>query len=336
MHYWDEEIEAKEAYAKDAVNLSDIAILSAEAFSGKPNRDCLDDIGASRILLEGKYLYDIIDRETPFDTYRLLVLPDSIRIDDELKSRLDDFVSQGGKLLLSGESGLWRDTDEFAIDIGIKYNGKSSFKPSYMVAEYNAVNGNTSYVMYSTRHNIISDLESLASAEDPYFNRTPEHFSSHQHTPNNSDCRRPAVVVNENTAYIAWEVFREYAEKGSFHLKELVLECIGRLLKEPTIKVNLPDRGVVSLAKQDDKLIAHLLFAHTTVRGKGIEVIEDIIPLYNTSVSIKTDKAPRRVYKAEFIDDELNIQDLDFSYENGYTSTVVDKFSLHAMVIIEN
>ncbi len=329
------EIEAKEKYAINSVNISDIAILSVEAFSGKPNRDCLDDIGASRILLEGKYLYDIIDKETSFDSYKLLVLPDSIRIDTELKERIENFVSNGGKLLLSGKSGLWNNKDEFAINIGATYDGESVFKPSYMVPRYNAVNGDTSYVMYSSRQNISADTNIIAYAENSYFNRTPEHFSSHQHTPNNTESKTPAVVVTDTSAYIAWDIFNEYAEKGSFHLKELVLECIDRLLPEPAVKVNLPDRGVVSLVKQDNRLITHLLFAHTTVRGKGVEVIEDIIPIHDTSVSVNTDTKPTRVYKAEYIDDELKLEDLDYSFENGYIHTTVDKFSLHAMIILE-
>lgn len=328
------EIEAKERYAVGAVNLSDIAILSSEAFTRKPDRHCPDDIGASRILLEGKYLYDIIDRDSSFDKYKLLILPDSIRIDKELKARLDSFVSSGGKLLLSGESGLWEDKDKFAVDLGLSYEGVCEYKPSYMIPDYDCVNGDTAYVMYSRRHNISAEKGTLAYAQEPYFNRTPEHFSSHQHTPNNTDTKKPAVIVTDNTAYISWEIFREYTEKGSFHLKELVLECIRRLLPEPSVKVNLPDRGVVTLTKQDNRLITHLLFAHTSVRGKGVEVIEDILPLYNTSVSVKADKKPERVYKAEYEDDSLKITELDFSYNDGYVNTVADKFSLHAMIIM--
>jgi hypothetical protein len=46
------------------------------------------------------------------------VLPDDIRIDAELKAKLDAYLVQGGKLVLSGESGLWRDRAEFAFDLG--------------------------------------------------------------------------------------------------------------------------------------------------------------------------------------------------------------------------
>ncbi len=330
------EIEAKESFAIDAVNIADIAILSSEAFRQQPNRECPDDIGASRILLEGNYLYDIIDRETPFDSYKLLILPDSIRFNKELKSRIEDFVSNGGKIILSGESGLWEDKDEFAINIGASYEGESKYCPSYMVPCYDCVNGDTSYVMYSRRHNINSESNVIAYAQDPYFNRAPEHFSSHQHTPNDTNSKRPAVIVTQNSAYISWEIFREYTERGSFHLKELVLECIGRLLPDPTVKVNLPDRGVVTLTKQNNRLITHLLFAHTSVRGKGVEVIEDIVPLYDTAISVKADYKPSRVYKAEYVDDSLKLTDVDFDYSNGYVNIIVDKFALHAMIVIEN
>ena len=47
-------------------SVADIGVLSTEAVNGFANRDCHGDIGANRILLEGKYLYDILDLESDF------------------------------------------------------------------------------------------------------------------------------------------------------------------------------------------------------------------------------------------------------------------------------
>lgn len=329
------EVEAKEPLVSGAEHISDIAILSAEAFRGKPDMNCPHDIGASRILLEENYLFDLIDRETELDKYKLLVLPDEIRIDRRLKERLDKYLSKGGKILLSGKSGLYRDKDEFALDFGARYIGTSQFKPTYMVPDYDCQNGKTAYVMYSERQDIDASDNITAYTENPYFNRTPEHFCSHQHAPDNMTLKMPGAVVTDNIAYISWNIFEDYAEKGSYHLKELVIECIGRLLPEPTVKTNLPDRGIISLTKQEGRYVVHLLFAHTTVRGRGVEVIEDIVPLYETTLSVKTDKKPLRVYKAEYIDGSLVETDIDFTYNEGTVSLTVDKFTLHAMIIID-
>ncbi len=329
------EVEAKEQFVKDAKHISDVAILSAEAFSGKPDRECPQDIGAVRILLEGKILFDLIDKETEFNNYRLLILPDVIRVDDNLRERLNKYLSLGGKILLSGESGLCSTQDKFAFNIGAEYLGENEFNQTYMVPNYKTVNGETAYIMYTRAQNISTREVASAYLEEPYFNRTPEHFFSHKHAPNNMEERKVGAFIKENTAYISWNIFEDYAEKGSYHLKELVLHLIGKLLPDPTIKTNLPDRAIVTFTKQKNRHVAHLLFAHTTVRGKGIEVIEDIVPLYNISLSASIPEKPEKVYKAECVNGELVKAPLDFTYTDGKVEVNLDKMDLHAMVIFE-
>ena len=330
-----QEVEAKEPYVKNATHISDIAVLSAVAFCKKSINAEAADIGASRILLEGKYLFDLIDNESDFCQYKLLLLPDIITLNDDLKEKLEKYIATGGKILFSGKSGLSEDESKFAIDLGAEYLGANDFKPSYMVPQYNAANGETAYVMYSEAQNIKTDKEVVAFLEEPYFNRTPEHFSSHQHTPNNMNDKTPGAVLTENTAYIAWNIFEDYSQKGSYHLKELVLNVIDRLLPCPSIKTTLPDRGVVTLTKQNDRYIAHLLFAHTTVRGKGIEVIQDIVPLYNTKLEVLLPQKPSKVIKVEYENGEIKETELSFTCDDNYATVCVDKLDLHAMIVFE-
>ena len=330
------EVEAKEPYVKGADHITDIAVLSAEAFSKRPDRNCPFDVGASRMLLEGKYLFNLVDQYEDLSKYRLLILPDVIRIDGELKVKLDKYLNDGGKLLCTGESGLWEGDDVFAVDLGVKFEGVNAFQPNYMIPEYEAVNGRTAYVMYQPSMNVIAEKGSVeALIEETYFNRTPEHFCSHRHTPNNPGADRPGAVLTENTGYIAWKVFADYADKGSYHLKELVLHMIRSLL-EPTVTTNLPDRGIVTFTRQDkeSRYVAHLLFAHTTKRGSGVEIIEDILPLYEITLDAKLPK-PKRVYKVEYRDGGLVETELSFTYENGRANVEVGKVELHAMVVFD-
>ncbi len=334
------EIEAKEPYVSDVEHLADIAILSAEAFSNNPNRNCPFDIGASRILLEGKYLFKLVDQYEDLMPYKLLILPDVVRINDELKAKLDAFLAKGGKILCSGESGLKADADEFALDLGVEDEGANAFMPNYMIPEFETVNGRTAYVMYKPSRNVkvvSGTVEALL--EDSYFNRAPEHFCSHKHTPNAIDEDHPGAILNGNTGYIAWNIFHDYAELGSYHVKELVLHMIKALLSddEKSIVVNLPDRGVVTYTKQasESRYVAHLLFAHTTKRGSNIEIIEDIVPLYGIKLEAALPTAPKRAYKVEYENGGLVETDLAFTYENGRAAVEVGKVDLHAMVVFD-
>lgn len=307
-------------------------MLSCEAFNDK-NDDNSSNVGACRILLEGKLLFDFIDRETDFSGYKLLILPDEIRVDEELAARLRAYIAQGGKALLTGRSGLKVDADEFALDVGARFVGENPFRPNYMIPEYDAVNGKTAYVMYEQGYLIERTTgEAFAQSGDPYFNRQPFFFSSHQHTPNDPEKTHIAAVQKGGVVYIGWNAFRDYAIKGELHVKEMVLHAVERLLPSCERRVSvrrLPDRGVVTVTRQGARDVVHLLFAHTTVRGKGIEVIEDAVPLYNVSASLKRDERPSRVYLAP------QMQEIPFEYEDGSVRFTVDCFTLHQMIAVE-
>ena len=329
------EVEAKEKWCVGAKNYADVAVLSCEAFMNVGHVKGNDDggnVGACRMLLEGKVLFDYIDRETAFDGYKLLVLPDLIRVDGELEKRLKDFIAKGGKVLLTGESGLKADKDEFALEIGAKFAGKAAHQPNYMIPEFDTVNGRTSYVMYAQGY-ALADVQSevVALSNEAYFNRGPFFFSSHQHTPNDPTKTAPAAVISGNVGYIGWKVFEDYARKGELHMKELVLHVLKRLLPdaERKVTVKLPDRGVVTVTKQENRDVVHLLFAHTSVRGKGIEVIEDAVPLYNVPVSVAAEKKPEKVYLAP------QGGEIAFEYENGRVTFTVPEVVLHQMAVIE-
>ena len=58
-------------------------------------------------------------------------------------------------------------------------------------------------------------------------------------------------------------------------------------------------------------------------------MIEDIIPLYEVAVSLKTDRAVSRVYLAP------ENEALDFAIANGRVSFVVPKVEMNQIVVIE-
>ena len=328
------EVEKKEPWCVGAKNHADIAVLSCEAFlqSGRNGKGTDSNVGACRILLEGKFLFDFIDRETAFDGYKLIILPDLIRADDELTARLSDYIAKGGKVLLSGESGVKTDSDEFALNVGAKFAGKAAHQPNYMIPGFDCVNGKTSYVMYKPGY-CLTDVtgEVFAESGESYFNRGPFFFSSHQHTPNDPAKAAPAAVISGNVAYIGWNVFEDYATIGELHMKELVLCALNRLLPEAERKVTagLPDRGIVTAAKQGEREIVHLLFAYTTVRGKKTEIIEDAVPLYNVPVTLQVDAEPKKVSLVP------SCEEIPFEYADGRVRFTVPEVTLHQMVCVE-
>ncbi len=331
------EVEAKEPYVREAEYIADIAILRPASFANVPQNNP-HDIGASRILLEGKYLYNMVDEYSDISQYKLIILPDVIRIDEQLEKKLMEYIINGGKILFTGESGLRKNDDTFAVEIGAECEGKNDFCPTYMIPEYECINGKTEYVMYTPCINIKATGGKIAAMlEETYFNRTPEHFCSHAHTPNAIGQDRVGAVLTQNTAYIAWKVFEDYAQYGSFHTKELVLHMIKKLLPEPTATASLPDRGVFTFTYQaaEKRYVAHLLFAHTTRRGNGVEVIEDIVSIHNVKMTAHIKEEPKNVYKVWHDGNNLCKEQLTYSYSNGSVEVDIDIVELHAMIVID-
>lgn len=327
-------VEKKEKWCEGAKNLADIAVLSCEAVLGGGRNGAGTDsnAGASRMLLEGKHLYDFIDEETPFENYRLVILPDQILLCEKLAARLNAYLEKGGRVLLTGCSGLNFDKTAFMLDVGAEYDGVSEYTPDYMIPNFDAVNGRTEYVMYSAGQKLKNVTGTvLAYRQKPYFNRGPFHFSSHQHTPNDvSAPKTPAAVVKGNIAYIGWNIFEDYANKGELVDRELVLKAVDCLLgDERTVRTTLPDRGVVTVTRQGSRHVVHLLFAHTTVRGKKTEVIEDAVPVMNVPVSLRLPEAPRKVYLAP---EETPIP---FEWDGARVTFTVPQVLLHQMVVCE-
>lgn len=322
-------VEQKEPWINGAVNVADIAVLSAEATTG--NRDVKADIGVNRMLLENNLLYDFVDSTTDFSKYKLLVLPDVEITDEKTIDRIKTYAINGGKIIASAKALI--EKDNFMLDIGAEYKGENEFKPTYLIPQYKTANGTTEYVMRCKFHKFDAvGCETVALMQNPYFNRTLEHFCSHAHAPNNPSESFSGAVINGNVAYIGWDIFSAYATHGHICFKELFTELINRMIGDDlTVKADIPDRAVVTYTRQESEKrnILHLLFAHTTVRGERTEVIEDTVPLFNVKCSVKCDKKPSEIKTVP------NVTKLDFTYSNGSAHFTVPEVNIHQMVEIK-
>lgn len=308
------EVREKEPWCLEAEQVFDLGILSSEAENGS-YRESLSDEGACRVLLEGHFLFGLVDRTMDFDRFKALILPDDIRVDSFLKTKLDAYLAQGGKLVLSGESGQWKDRAEFAFDVGADYEGLSPYFPpagesnrghDYVLPteELRAPFVDRPQIMYERSHRIrVTDGESLGQVYDPYFNRSWEHFCSHQHTPNQPEpsgfscgvCQGPVL-------YFSHPVFRHYRMYGAVAYREHIVRTVRRFVGDLTVETNLPSTARLSLTRQpkEARCVLHLLYAPTISRGgvvqlsggntsvgRSVEVIEDLPPLHDITVRLR-------------------------------------------------
>jgi hypothetical protein len=352
------EVEAKEDWCAGSEQVFDLGVLSSEAESGG-FRDSPADEGVCRVLLEGHILFGLVDREMDFAPYKALVLPDDIRIDSELKAKLDAYLAQGGKLILSGESGLEKDAERFAFDIGADYEGLSPYFPGHdeanrghdYVLPVEALRAgfvNQPQIMYERSHRIrVTTGETLGDVYDPYFNRSWEHFCSHQHTPNQPAASGYACGVRQgNILYFSHPVFRHYRQYGAVAYRECIIKAIRSLLgSDLTLETNLPSTARISLTRQaaEGRHVLHLLYAPTVSRGgvvqlsggnasggRSVEVIEELPELSDIRVTLRNFGSDA---KASAFDPSIA---LESATEGQHLNLRIGRFACHAMVAIKS
>jgi len=120
-------IEEKEPWCIGATAVTEIGFLSISK-SSLAGEVATADVGVTNILAELHHQFDVLDRESDFSRYKVLILPDVHRFDDELLKQVQTYVTNGGKLILSHESGLDMDGKKFALEeMGVEYIGPSPY-----------------------------------------------------------------------------------------------------------------------------------------------------------------------------------------------------------------
>jgi hypothetical protein len=260
-------------------------------------------------------------------------LPDAVLADEELAKKLSDFVSAGGALLLSAESGLDRERSAFVVPTGTDYAGPSPWDVEYVVVGDSLADGlvRSPFLVYQAGvKTTVLSAEVLATTWQPFFSRTYEHFCSHGPTPFDRPAAWPAVTRKGSVVHIAQPIFRVYESMGMQLHRDLVLNCLELLYPDRMLEVGLQSCGRVGLMRQPEqkRLVLHMMYAVPIRRG-ATEVIEDIVTVTDVPVALKVDAAPERVYLAP------SREELTFDYADGKARFTVPKVEMSQVVVIE-
>ena len=286
-------VEEKEPWCRSARPMTEIGVFSPEEFTvGRHNPAAL---GVTRLLQEGRHQFDVIDTAGDFSRYRVLVLPDSIPVGPALARRLEEYVAGGGALLASHRSGLDEEQGAFALpSLGIRLVGEAPASPDFLQPREGFGRGlpRTEHVMYLRGLEVAAQegTEVLADVLVPYFNRAWDHFVSHRHTPSSGRVGYPGIVQRGRVVYFAHPVFTQYSRNAPRWCKTFVLDALDRLLPDPLVRVDGPSTLVATVTAQpaERRWIVHLLHYVPERRGQDFDVLEDVIPLFDLKVSLKT------------------------------------------------
>ena len=300
------EVAAKEPWARGCQPRAEIGLMTTEEFetpgTSESSRQPAAMLGAVRMLQELRLQFDIIDTTRDFSTYRLLILPDAIPVDETLAAKLRLYVEGGGSLIATYRSGLNPAGDAFALrELGVSLRGEAAWSPDFLVAGEamshdlgpTGAGGEASPLVMYERGLAVEpsrDAEVLASVQRSTFDRTWRHFCSHRHSPSRfEDAGYPGVVRQGGCVYFAHPVFKQYHDNAPRWVKQLLNNAVTLLMPDRLVDVTGPSGLVATLQHQpgEKREVLHLLFAAPERRGKAFDIIEDEIPLHDVKVKLR-------------------------------------------------
>jgi len=295
--------------------------------------------GFTRMFQQFRSQFNMIDPETDFAKYKLVVVPEQTRIDARLAKRLDAFVAKGGAVLIAGNSGLSPvegkpGTYEVAWK-NLPVAGPVSDSP-FTVTYFRAMADmpgvpDTDNVIYERglRVKPATGAKVLARVVEPYFDRAWNHFCSHGQTPQDKLTPYAAAIVKGKVAYLPYPVFSLFGQHATPSIRALVAACVREIMGRPMVEAAGPTGLEISVMAKDNMTVVHLLYASAERRCPSLDLVEDVIPLHNVPVSLAAKRKPNRAYLAP------SREPLEFTYSGGRVDFTVPTVEIHQMVVLE-
>jgi hypothetical protein len=318
-------VEALEPWVQGTQALPEVGVLTVNGAPGIPGAQLHSsggalppgDLGTLAVLEQLKVQFQVLDAACDLAPYRVVVLPDSVAVDPALAEKLRAYLNAGGRLLVTNRSGLAGEDYLLAAEMGVHYAGPAEFTPDYLLLDPE-IQGEIEPMAHvceqpGVRLRAAPGARVLARSGAPYFNRTWEHFCSHQYTPLDTDSGEPLIVEHGGVITIARPLFSEYALSARRVHKQVIGNCLARLLPEPRVGANnLPSTAVVAVRRQGQDLIVHLLHYVHQRRGRTLDVIEDVLPLRDVEISVRAGSRPSGVLLVP------ERQPAEWSWADGY------------------
>jgi hypothetical protein len=342
-------VESLEPFLKGAKPTPEVAILSGyepSSLGSIPTNAHVADVeGAAQFFLEAAIQFDIIDPSySPFEDYAAVLLPDGMGVNEDLRVKLESYVSAGGRLILGGTAALDAKTGEFGLgDVPVAYEGQAPTVPSYLRLD-EALAGETElatdydYVFYNRAHLVrpLGGATARGELRRALFDRTWEHFTSHAQAPVGESLGFPLVVVCENVLYFAAPLFGAYRDHDYWVYREIATNAIRDFLPRPKLKLSGPGWVEATLHEQpadgdhQERLLVHLVAYHPRRTTQPVQHVDQSWTTSGLVVDVLTD---RRIIGRVFLAPEG--EPLDFEVVDGYARIALPPVGTHAVVVLE-
>lgn len=285
------------------------------------NEACI--AGLNALLLQLKVDYVFLHEPEMLARCRCVILPPDAALSGEMKSALDRYLANGGRLLVIGEA-----VKHYPIA------GIAALSPSVFDVDYIRC-GDVCPSAFVTHHSAFrvkaEHAEILAGVEEPFFSRTYAHYCSHLHAPSTGvSAAYPAACRVGNVVYMAHDIPTEYGEYGQICLRDYFSFVLEKVYPERLLRVTgLFAAGRVRIRRRRDaeQYIVHLLYAQPVHSGCAT-VIDDTPPVSDITLTFDL---PETIKDARLFGCD---EPLGFSQKDGKTIVRVPAICSDALLVL--
>ena len=376
-----EQVAAIEPYLRDAEPVSDVAILASLASNvlGPPGGaewgrrlslhdhdipltagDRTDRVrGAHLAFVEGGIQALIYDEATLRDrlaAQSTVVVAEQCLLEDATIEALDSYVSNGGRLLVTGRSGLWdaagqrRNKDPLRDVLGLERTDVLPAPIHYlrMNKDWLAIAGLDDVplqVWGAATVIALNGAEPLGTLYEPRADVWKDgirdkahwqHYTVFGATPPAKTAAGIGITVHrygQGTAlYVNVDPFALYYREGHQLTRKFILACMNHLAPVETrmLAATKPLHVEVVMARQDGRILVHVLNYFAQKRVGILVNNEEVTPVHDIVVQAKIGAAPKRVSLAS------TGETLDYTLEGAWASIRLARLDVHALIVIES
>jgi hypothetical protein len=305
--------------------------------------------GAAQVLLELGVQFDIVDHLADLRRYETLILPHGAALEADWQARLNGYLAAGGRLVLSGTAGFDAGSGAFQLQgVPVKMIGPAPTVPSYLRPDAllaggaangdpNALAADYDYVFYDTAYVVeaLPGAECHGELKQALFNRTWEHFTSHQHAPVGASLGAPLMVKQGGVMYFAAPLFAGYRAHDYWAYRELLRNALAGFLPARRLIPGGPGWVEMTLHHQPAggdhpaRAIVHVVAYHPRRSLQSVPHADQAALTAGLSFQLRVESAPQRVYLAP---EETA---LPFRLENGYLRVELPPVGAHTVVVVE-
>lgn len=291
--------------------------------------------GATRLLCELKYQFDIVTEFADWDHYELLVLPDHIVMDEEFAARIRRHLDKGGAILSSAWSGLDPEGKDFVFpEWGAQYLGADPYDPAFFkpAAEFAADLPDMPITLYQRGTDLTPrpGASVLGEIISPYYNRHWDGEHGFVYLPPDAPTGRACGVLKDRVAHFSHPLFTSYIEDGQVPVKYYVRNVLERIMPRPLVQSNLPTFARAMVTAQDNRRMLWIT-SYIPERRGNVDMIEEPIELREVKVALRADG--KQVTKAYLAPSGRDLAILPT--DDGYLHVTVPEVKGWAVVVFE-